>query len=308
MVTRIIGQTLLRIFEFYASPPRRFIDRFGLILLVCLLIGLASGALVTWLGWQLALLPDVYANDFYMVFFQGMLGENHYTFILFTELALGLFAVRLWRSSASALAEHSFRKVWGSITSANWSMFCGCLIGLVVLKLLLFNPVFDLTGVRDEFLDGFDDHVGHRKYRFLQYLNSVFSEALSWVPVGMSVLLLHKEARIPVKGEAARKALRIWGAIALMNFLIVSMEWAVIDYVKRFLIPLFSIPFESSFIPVAFNVLLIMLIGGLLLPAHLLCLTVPFVEWAGKGLIVEHVGGDPEHDGATTINLNSPST
>ena len=283
MVTRIIGHTLLRIFDFYATAPRRFVDRCGVIFLVCLLFGLVSAALVTSLAWSFGLIHDLYAEDLNMVLWLGMFGQGQYTFAIFAELALGLFVVRVWRDGEGVLGERSFGQVWGSITHLNWVVFGVCFLALLALKLLLFDHVFDLTGLRDEYFDGFDDSIGPRKYRFLKYLNDVFAEALSWAPVAMTVLLLHKEARMPMKGEAARKALRVWIAIAILNFLIVSLEWAVLDYAKRFLLPLFSIPFEASLIPMVINGLLVMLLGGLLLPAHLLCIAVPFEEWAGQG-------------------------
>jgi len=308
MVTRIIGQTLLRIFDFYATAPRRFLDRCGLVFLVCLLFGLVSAALITWLAWSLGLIHDLYAEDLNMVLWLGMFGQGQYTFAIFTELALGLFAVRVWRDGEGVLGEQSFGRVWGSITHLNWAVFGVCFMALLALKLLLFNDVFDLTGLRDEFFDGFDDSVGPRKHRFLKYLNDVLAEALSWTPVAMTVLLLHKEARMPVKGEAARKALRVWVAIAILNFLIVSLEWAVLDYAKRFLLPIFSIPFEASLIPVVINSVLVMLLGGLLLPAHLLCFAVPFEEWAGKGRPTEPDAFNLARPRASSDNPDGSST
>ncbi len=308
MVTRIIGHTLLRIFDSYATAPRRFMDRCGVIFLVCLLFGIACGALVTWLGAALGLVPGIYGEDFTLLLYMGMFGEHQYTFALFTELAIGLFAVRVWRDGVGVLGERSFGRVWGSITHLNWVVFGVCFLALLALKLLLFDHVFDLTGLRDEYFDGFDDSIGPRKYRFLKYLNDVFAEALSWMPVAMSVLLLHKEARMPVKGEAAGKALRGWVAIAILNFLIVSLEWAVLDYVKRFLLPIFSIPFEASLIPMVINGLLVMLLGGLLLPAHLLCIAVPFEEWAGKGRPDEPDDFDPGRRQPSSENPAGSST
>lgn len=283
MFATLVGNTLLRAFDLYRAFPRRMLDLCMLAMIAALAFGFVAGGLVAWIAWELQLVPGAYAADFQFSMYFGMFDEQQGTVWSFMVLGLGLLAVRLWRNGEQALGASSFKQQWSAITHRNWTVFGVCFVALIGIKLALFNPAFDLSGMRDPYFEGMGDDMGPRKYRFLKWMNDLIAEFFAWVPDAMVVTLLWTEANQRFDRSRWREALMIAAAMAVGIYVVNAVQQSLLTTLKLYVFPAFSIPFEASLIPLVIQGGLIVLLGGLMLPVHLLCYSVPFEQWAGKG-------------------------
>ncbi|HRD52587.1 MAG TPA: hypothetical protein PKY96_08065, partial [Flavobacteriales bacterium] len=288
MFATIVGTTLLRAFDLYRAFPRRMLDLCMLAMIAALAFGFVAGGMVAWLAWELQLIPESYAADFQISMYFGMFDEQQGTVWSFMVLGLGLFAVRLWRSGEQGLGNSSFKQQWSAITHRNWTVFGVCFLVLIVIKVALFNPAFDLSGLRDPFWEGMGDDMGPRKYRFLKWMNDLIAELFAWVPDAMVVTLLWTEAHQRFDRSRWREALIVLAAMFVGIYIVNAVQQSLLTTLKLYVFPAFAIPFEASLIPVVIQGALVVLLGALLLPAQLLCYTVPFEQWAGKGQEASH--------------------
>lgn len=283
MFATLIGDTLLRAFVLYRAFPRRMLDLCMLAMVSAFGFAFVAGGVVAWIAWELQLVPGAYASDFQFSMYFGMFDEQQGTVWSFMVLALGLFAVRLWRTGEQALGTSSFGQQWSAITHRNWSVFGVCFLALVLIKVALFNPAFDLSGMRDPLWEGMGDDIGPRKYRFLKWMNDLIEEIFAWVPDAMVIMLLWTEANQRFDRSRWREALTVVAAMAVGIYVVNAVQQSLLTTLKLYVFPAFSIPFEASLIPLVIQGALIVLLGALLLPAQLLCYTVPFEQWAGPG-------------------------
>ncbi|MBK8227961.1 MAG: hypothetical protein IPK70_12420 [Flavobacteriales bacterium] len=283
MFATLIGNTLLRMFDLYRAFPRRLLELGLFLMMASLAFGFVAGGTVSWLAWELQLIPEAYASDFQFSMFFGMFSEQQGTVWSFMVLALGLAAVRLWREGEGGFGELSFTQLWAGIRHRNWSVFGVCCIALVLIKVALYNPVFDISGLRDPFWEGLGEDMGPRKYRFMKWLNDLIAEFFAWAPDAMVVALLYAEAGKRFIRSQWREAFTVLMAMALLTCILNAVQLSLLSTLKLLVFPAFSIPFEASLIPLVMQGGLIVLLGGLLMPAQLLCYTVPFEQWAGKG-------------------------
>ncbi|MFZ1694711.1 MAG: hypothetical protein WAT74_16050 [Flavobacteriales bacterium] len=283
MFATLIGNTLLRAFDQYRAFPRRMLDLCMLAMVAAFTFAFVAGGLVAWIAWELQLIPDAYASDFQFSMYFSMFDAQQGTVWSFMVLALGLFAVRLWRSGEHAFGNSSFRQQWSAITHINWSVFGVCFLALVAVKVLLYNQVFDLTELRDPFWEGMGDDMGPRKYRFLKWMNDLIEEIFAWVPDAMVIILLWTDAKQRFDRARWREALTVLAAIFVGIYIVNAVQQSLLTTLKLYVFPAFSIPFEASLIPTVIQFAVLVLVGALLLPAQLLCYTVPFEHWAGKG-------------------------
>lgn len=248
------------------------------------LFGCEAGFRVAWLAWLLQLLPGVHLEDLGFSIFMGLFDAQLGTVAAFATMAPGLFATRVWREGELAIAWRTFKEVLASIIPRCWAVFGVLCAALVVVKVALFNPLFDLTGMRQEYwLELGDDSLGPRKYRALRWVNDLVAEAGAWLPALMVVVLLLKESGKAVIGAQRLALLPVVGPMLAMGFVHNAVLWALVDTLKRLLFPLFTIPFEASLIPYVLQFALLALVAALLLPAWTLANTVPFELWAGPG-------------------------
>ncbi|MBK9148969.1 MAG: hypothetical protein IPM12_14260 [Flavobacteriales bacterium] len=283
MFATLIGNTLLRAFDLYHAFPRRLLELGLFLMMASLAFGFVAGGVVSRLAWELQLVPGAYASDFQFSMYFGMFDEQQGTVWSFMVLALGLAAVRLWREGELAFAELTFKQLWAGISHRNWTVFGVCCLTLVMIKVALYNPVFDLSGLRDPFWEGMGDEMGPRKYRFMKWMNDLIAEFFAWVPDAMVVTLLWTEAHQRFDRSRWREALTVFAAMAVGIYVVNAVQQSLLTTLKLYAFPAFSIPFEASLIPLVIQGALIVLLGALLLPAHLLCYTVPFEQWAGPG-------------------------
>lgn len=284
MFATAIGATLLRLFDLYRGYPRGLLNLSALVVGACWLFGAVAGFLVAWAAWLLQLVPGAHLGDFGFSIYLGMFDAQVGTVAAFATLALGLFATRVWREGELTIAQRSFTAVLASISQRTWAVFGALCAALVVVKVALFNPLFDLTGMREEYwLELGDDSLGPRKYRALKWVNDLVAEAGAWLPALMVVVLLLKESGKAVTRAQRLALLPVVGAMLAMGFVHDAVLWALIDTLKRLLFPLFTIPFEASLIPYVFQFAVLALVAALLLPAWTLANTVPFELWAGPG-------------------------
>lgn len=283
MFATVIGNTLLRAFDLYRAYPRRMLELCIFLLMAALAFGFVAGGTVSWIAWELQLIPEAYASDFQFSMYLGMFGEQQGTVWSFMVLALGLAAVRLWREGEEGFGELTFKQVWSGISHRNWSVFGVCSIALVLVKVALYNPVFDLSGLRDPFWEGLGDDMGPREYRLLKWLNDLIAEIFAWVPDAMVVALLCTEAGKRFDRAQWRGALKVLAAMVVSIYIVNAVQFQLQSTLELYVYPVFGIPFEASLIPLLFKGALLILLGALLLPVQLLCYTVPFDHWAGPG-------------------------
>lgn len=279
MIGQQISDTISRVGSAYKELGPSTHNRSFLILISGVLFGAVFSLLVTWVVWSLDLFPYHVSQDWYMTLFTGLFSEHYNPFAASTTVALGLFAVRTWRRNLDAQEEQNFMDTLRSITPSNWWAFGISISLLALLRIALYVPVFE-TGVSESSMwdvahldEGFGES---RTIRLLRWANESIEAVVSLTPMLLIIWILMGEAKLKWRDVPVRKVAATVASMSILSLIVSCIAHSALHILKTYVFPPFTIPFETSALPFVFHISIGVLVIAMLIPAQLLCLTVPF--------------------------------
>lgn len=284
-VVSLIGYTLARAHRLYSPLDRGLREGAFQFFFMAVVFSVLITALVCYAAWYLGLYPTDYGGDperfiYFVAAFHGLKVCSGYV-----VLCISQFAIVMRMDSVDHTNSTSFRRVVSALNNNHLSNFFIAVLALFLVHLVLFSSLMDIdpsfTGVFGSWRFNTEDNPTVLD-QYAVWAMGLADEVMQYAPYIVSVYLL----MVSAKGEKAmtiRTALPALGATLIIAFCIGSLYSGIIALMQEVIFPIFTIPFQGSFFPVVFGLVLTALIGGYFLPLVSLCLYEPLDLLTGSG-------------------------
>lgn len=284
-VLNLIGTTLSRGFRLYTPLDRGLREAGFQFFFMAMVFSVLLTASLCYTAWYFGLYPtgfngspDRFTN--YVAAFHGMDICAGYMVLCISQFAIVMRSDMLNKAGTT-----TFRGVMNGLTTDTWSSFFFAALFLFVLHLILFSSLMDLDASFGGIFGSWRFNTEDGATVLDQYELWAFGladELMRYMPYLLGVYLLKPDAKsdTPI---TLRAALPAFVATVILAFCIEALYTAIITVMQDVIFPAFTIPFQGSFFPMVFGLILTALIGGYFLPLIALCLYQPLDILSQKG-------------------------
>lgn len=283
-VLNLIGTTLSRGFRLYTPLDRGLREVAFQFFFMAIVFSALLTAILCYTAWYFGLYAIGFSGDpdrftYYVAAFHGVDICAGYM-----VLCISQFAIVMRNDTLNKASTTTFRGIMNGLSNDTWSSFLMAVLFLFVLHLILFSSLMDLApsfaGIFGSWRFNAEDGATVLDQYGL-WAFSLADELMRYMPYILGVYLLKPDAKSDTL-ITLRAALPAFVTTVILAFCIEALYTAIITLMQDVIFPAFTIPFQGSFFPMVFGLILTALIGGYFLPFIALCLYQPLAALTQK--------------------------
>jgi len=276
-IISLLGSTLSRGVRLYTPLDRGVREAAFQFFFMAMVFSVILTAFLCYTAWFFGLYPIGFSGDpdrftYYAAAFHGMDICAGYM-----VLCISQFAIVMRKSMPGKIGTSTFRELMSRLTTETWSSFFLAVLFLFALHLVLFSSLMDLdpsfAGIFGSWrYNGVDGSTVLDQYGLWAF--GLADELMRYGPYVLGVYLLRPDAKTTA-AATVRATLPALIATLILAFCIEAIYTGIITVTQDVIFPVFTIPFQGSFFPMAFGLVITALMGGYFLPFIALCIYGP---------------------------------